>query len=1041
MTATISLTGADILGAYYYLEDGPRGRPIFVVGARPHIMVKLKRMIPMAYQDGRSGYLWITATRELARDLEWFCERYPLTPYDDRSAGILTKLADEHRAGEERVARILDGDIPPLDPDRTPQVTPREYQLVPRAMIRAQGFLLLGDDVGLGKTLEASLMFSDLDALRGLVVAPHHLVDQWAVELEKYFPWLNTHVVRKGTPYTANQTVLLRRLDQAHVLITNYHKLGGWGDYLQGKMSTVIFDEAHELRTGAGTGKYTAAEMVARAARYRVLMTATPVYNYGKEVHHIVSIMAPDVLGTLDEYVKEHGGDRTRDPRALGAYLRESGILLRRTRKEVGRELPPVSIMAQPVETNRTVLDDMIREGIVAMAAKVLAADTDATERWTISGQLDMKVRHATGVAKAPYVAQFVKMLLESGIKKIGLVGHHHDCFVAGTKVLMYDGSQRNVEAVREGELVMGPDSKPRTVRSLVQGYGNLYRIVPKKGDSWVCSENHILSVWNERGFYEQMTAREFYEMPETRRRRRFLYRAESVEFGGSRQVIEPWLVGFWLGDGAANLNDLRVCSRDPEIRAEAQRIAERHGLVVRAWTAPGASRTSTAQQLCLSTGTHSGPKGRNLLVQHFRALGLHRNKHIPKIYLTASISDRRELLAGLIDADANVHPGQWTRTATFTTIDREFAEQVAFLARSLGLAGYVKTKATSASGYGGAGRVYYNVSISGDLTQLPMRIERKKAQPRPSIRNVLRDGFTIEEVGAGDFYGFEVDADSLFLLGDFTVVHNCYDIWVKELAEYNPVLYTGRQSSPQKKAAVDAFVNGDSRVFIMALRSGAGLNGLQEVSDTVVIGEPDWSPAQHTQVIGRWARDGQQNPVAVFFMMSDAGSDPAMEDLLQLKRSIAEPINDPDAEVVQPSPDEAMRRVQALARSVLAQNGVHLDQPSMPDPEPGSGELFSAETATAVRVPVGELMPADAVSGPGRDLVRGEPLPINAAGQVPSDMVPYYETQQGLAEITAAASVSRLDDRRRLHPDRDGDGHHASRTALKDRLNGADRS
>jgi superfamily II DNA or RNA helicase len=694
VTAVIRLTGTDIVGAYYYLEDGPRGRPIFVVGAKPHIMVKLKRMIPMAYQDPRNGYLWITATRELARDLEWFCERYPLTPYDDRSAGVLAKLADEHRAGEERVARILDGEIPPLDPDRAPCVTPREYQLVPRAMIRAQGFLLLGDDVGLGKTLEASLMFSDLDALRGLVVAPHHLVDQWALELEKYFPWLNTHIVRKGSPYTANQTVLLRRLDQAHVLITNYHKLAGWGDHLRGKMATVIFDEAHELRTGAGTGKYTAAEMVARAARYRVLMTATPVYNYGKEVHHIVSIMAPDVLGTLDEYVREHGGDRTRDPRALGAYLRESGIMLRRTRKEVGRELPPVSIMVQPVETNRHLLDDMIREGIVAMAAKVLSADTDATERWTMSGQLDMKVRHATGVAKAPYIAQFVKMLLESGIKKIGLVGHHHDV----------------------------------------------------------------------------------------------------------------------------------------------------------------------------------------------------------------------------------------------------------------------------------------------------------------------------------------------------------YDIWVKELAEYNPVLYTGRQSAPQKKAAVDAFVNGDSRVFIMALRSGAGLNGLQEVSDTVVIGEPDWSPAQHTQVIGRWARDGQENPVAVFFMMSDAGSDPAMEDLLQLKRSIAEPINDPDAEVVQPSPDEALRRVQALARSVLAQHGVHLDQPAMPEPEPGSGELFSAETAVAVRVSVGELVPADAVSGPARDLARGEPLPRNGAGQVPSGMVPYYETQEGLAEVTAAANVVRLDERRRLHPDR-GDGHHASRTALKDRLNSGDRS
>lgn len=690
----ITLTGR-MIGAYYYLEAGPGGRPIFVVGGRPHVMVKLKRMIPQAWQDVRNGYLWITATRELARDLEWFCSRYPLTPYDERSQGILTKLADEHRAGEETVARILDGDIPPLNPDRSPHVTPREYQLLPRAMVRAQGFLLLGDDVGLGKTLAASLMFSDLDALRGLVVAPTHLVDQWEFELAKYFPWLNTHMIRKGTPYTANQKVLLSRLDRAHVLITNYHKLGGWGDYLAGKITTVIFDEAHELRTGPGTGKYTAAAMVAAKARYRMGLTATPIFNWGKELHHTVSILEPDVLGSLDEYVKEHGGDKTRDPRALGDHLRSTGIMLRRTRKDVGRELPPVSAMVQPVETNKKLLTEMVEQGIVAMAAKVLDDATEHTERWSLSGQLDMKIRHATGVAKAPYVAEFARMLLHSGIDKIGLIGHHHDV----------------------------------------------------------------------------------------------------------------------------------------------------------------------------------------------------------------------------------------------------------------------------------------------------------------------------------------------------------YDVWVKALAEFNPVLYTGKQSPTQKKEAVKQFVDGDSRVFIMAMRSGAGLNGLQDVSCTVLIGEPDWSPAQHKQVIGRWARDGQKDPVLVVYLMSDGGSDPAMEELLELKRRIAEPITDPDVEVVQATPDEAMRRVQALAKSVLAQHGVLLDAPTMPEPEPGSGELFPVEILAdppGRPAPTGELVPADEVSGPGRDLARGEPLPRNQHGQVPSDMVPYYETQQGLADITAAAHADQLDQRRRLHADPDRDeGHRASRVALRERLAG----
>jgi hypothetical protein len=177
-----------------------------------------------------------------------------------------------------------------------------------------------------------------------------------------------------------------------------------------------------------------------------------------------------------------------------------------------------------------------------------------------------------------------------------------------------------------------------------------------------------------------------------------------------------------------------------------------------------------------------------------------------------------------------------------------------------------------------------------------------------------------------------------------------------------------------------------------------------------------------------------------VFYMMSDGGSDPPMEDLLDLKRRIAEPITDPDAELVEPSPAEAVRRVKALAEAVLRQHGVDAGRPLLPDRVPGSGELFPvvALTARADPVPVGEPVPADEVSGPDRDLERDELPAANAAGQVPSGMVPFYETQQGLAEATAAAREARLGQQRRLHVVRDeGDTTRTSRDALRGRLAG----
>jgi hypothetical protein len=89
---------------------------------------------------------------------------------------------------------------------------------------------------------------------------------------------------------------------------------------------------------------------------------------------------------------------------------------------------------------------------------------------------------------------------------------------------------------------------------------------------------------------------------------------------------------------------------------------------------------------------------------------------------------------------------------------------------------------------------------------------------------------------------------DKLVLWGWHRTV---YDIWMERLAEFRPALYTGSESPRQKNDAEDAFKQGDSRVLVMSLRSGAGLDGLQEVCNVGVFGELDWSPEQHRQCIG----------------------------------------------------------------------------------------------------------------------------------------------------------------------------------------------
>ena len=145
------------------------------------------------------------------------------------------------------------------------------------------------------------------------------------------------------------------------------------------------------------------------------------------------------------------------------------------------------------------------------------------------------------------------------------------------------------------------------------------------------------------------------------------------------------------------------------------------------------------------------------------------------------------------------------------------------------------------------------------------------------------------------------------------------YDVWLEELAPWNIVLYTGTESPKQKEDSKQAFIHGDSQCMAISLRSGAGMNGLQDVCDLVVFGEWDWSPLVHHQLTGRLRRDredGKKNRVTAIHLASNYGSDPLMIDLHGLKSSQSSGIIDPLATAKTVNSDEG--RIKQLAKRYL---------------------------------------------------------------------------------------------------------------------------
>lgn len=158
------------------------------------------------------------------------------------------------------------------------------------------------------------------------------------------------------------------------------------------------------------------------------------------------------------------------------------------------------------------------------------------------------------------------------------------------------------------------------------------------------------------------------------------------------------------------------------------------------------------------------------------------------------------------------------------------------------------------------------------------------------------------------------LDAKTPIILGGWH--RDVYDIWLKELAPYKPMLYTGSETALEKAAAKRAFMSGETDCIIMSLRSGAGLDGLQHRCATVVHGELDWSREVHKQLAGRLRPHARPDPITEIYIVADGGSDPLIASVQGLKASQAFGIIDPGRGVQNVTSDDS--RIKALAKMYL---------------------------------------------------------------------------------------------------------------------------
>lgn len=414
----------------------------WMVACEPHVRTKLRRLFPQVSQRA-SEVVALSDNPENARDLLWFMERYPMRIAKAQDLAHLHRQAGAHIESENQIHQLLKHHRAPDDFELA--LPARFYQLEAATLLQIKRGLLLADDLGLGKSAAAICAMARSVNLPVLVVTLSHLTSQWKGEVEKFAPNLVSHVLKTGKPYS-----LLSKPPRTKkgmepepftpaipdVIICNYHKLHGWAETLAGLVKYVVFDEAQELRH-TDSAKYAAATHIAHAASLRIGLSATPIYNYGNEFHSVVEVLLPGALGTSEEFYREWctDGGHIKDPRAFGEHLRREGIMLRRTRKDAGRELPDCVPVPHTIGSDKAVLDRI--KGSAVELAKLILSNQPANriDRFSATQEFNILMRQATGIAKAPFVAEFVRMIMASE-QKIVLFGWHREVYALWMQLL-----------------------------------------------------------------------------------------------------------------------------------------------------------------------------------------------------------------------------------------------------------------------------------------------------------------------------------------------------------------------------------------------------------------------------------------------------------------------------------------------------------------------------------------------------------------------------------------------------------------------------
>jgi hypothetical protein len=380
-------------------------------------------------------------------------------------------------------------------------------------------------------------------------------------------------------------------------------------------------------------------------------------------------------------------------------------------------------------------------------------------------------------------------------------------CFAKDTPILMYDGTVKAVQDIVEGDILMGDNSTPRNVLALGEGNDEMYSIANRNGDVYTVNSEHILCLRynrNKKLIHKPLQSRyivEWFDSSQMKiryktfeyskndqvksflRAKRFLQSlssermceitvkkyldlddlvksrlhgySTSVFFFEKPTSLSPYLFGYFLGANN-NCGGSASTIRYPDLTNKMLSLLSEHK--------------------CNLRHTRVGFFDIDPDDLSFFDL-LPKDVSIPHEYKCNSVENRRELLNGITEFWGIKCSKEFRDSIVINSSTRAFLEDIAYIAKSLGYECCVSQISENNEEYKGSLII---CDLGTERTELTERsdIERSEMYEQTERSEVYSVKITslpikVDHVGYGKYYGFTLDDNERFVLGNFIVTHN----------------------------------------------------------------------------------------------------------------------------------------------------------------------------------------------------------------------------------------------------------------------------